>query len=130
MGVARMKRFYLDIEAFRKDRFQPNVYFDTIGSSNGVIDFRSNPIFIKRLLALPSQEIREVAMDIRPDYEAYLIWNKSYLWWALLLYNNYNLLDFKKGIPYRYFSLLDFESMIYDLYLKEREYRRRMNHAR
>lgn len=130
MGVARMKRFYLDIEAFRKDRFQPNVYFDTIGLSNGVIDFRSNPIFIKRLLALPSQEIREVAMDIRPDYEAYLIWNKSYLWWALLLYNNYNLLDFKKGIPYRYFSLLDFESMIYDLYLKEREYRRRMNHAR
>lgn len=129
MGVARMKRFYLDIEAFRKDRFQPNVYFDTIGSSNGVVDFRSNPIFIKRLLALPSQEIREVAMDIRPDYEAYLIWNKSYLWWALLLYNNYNLLDFKKGIPYRYFSLLDFESMIYDLYLKEREYRRRMNHA-
>jgi len=125
-----MRRLYLDIEAFRIDRFRPNVYFDTISSFNGVIDLRSNPIFTKRLLALSSQGVEEVTMDIRPDYEAYLVWNKPNLWWALLIYNNYNLLDFKKGIPYRYFSLLDFEGMIYDLYLKEREYRRRMSNVR
>lgn len=119
-----MRYLYLDLEKFRENRFHWEAYFDPIPGTR-LPDFRTNTHFLRAFSRMPVAGVGNATTTSRPDYESWLVWGRTDLWWALLLYNGMKLTDLVPGVSYRYFSLGDYEALVYDFALKERDFRRK-----